>query len=51
MIDADIKSVNFLIEKVITTIKLEKIKYKVPSINKIFPDLKNKKHKFLTLRA
>lgn len=48
MIDADIKKCQFSYRKGYYYDKIRKIKYKVPSINKIFPDLKNKKHKLLS---
>ena len=48
MIDDDIKKCQFSYRKGYYYDKIRKIKYKVPSFNKIFPDLKNKKRKSLS---
>lgn len=48
MIDADIKKCVFSYRKGFYYDKIRNIKSKVPSINKIFPDLKNKKYKPLS---
>ena len=49
MIDKDIKKCIFSYRKGYYHDKIRKIKYKVPSINKIFPDLKNKNRKSMAL--
>ena len=50
MIDADIKKCIFSYWKGYYHDKIRNIRYKAPNINKIFPDLKKKNHKFLSLQ-
>ena len=49
MIDIDIKKCIFSYRKGYYYDKIRNIKSKAPSINKMFPDLKNKTSKFLSL--